>query len=74
MVAVDDLQWVDRPSARVLEFCARRLPGGVGLLASQRVGAERAWSAGRLRPREPGRIEVRVIPPLGTGRARASVT
>jgi DNA-binding CsgD family transcriptional regulator len=64
VVAVDDLQWVDRPSARVLEFCARRLRGGVGLLASQRVGADRAWSAGLLRPRELGRIEARVIPPL----------
>jgi DNA-binding CsgD family transcriptional regulator len=64
VVAVDDLQWVDRPSARVLEFCARRLRGGVGLLASQRVGLERAWSAGLLRPPEPGRIDVCVIPPL----------
>ena len=65
VVAVDDLQWVDSPSARVLEFCARRLPGGAGLLASQRVGMERAWTAGRLRPREPGRMDVCVIPPLG---------
>jgi DNA-binding CsgD family transcriptional regulator len=65
VVAVDDLQWVDRPSARVLEFCVRRLHEGMGLLASQRAGLERAWSAGLLRPREPGRIEVRVIPPLG---------
>jgi DNA-binding CsgD family transcriptional regulator len=64
VVAVDDLQWVDRPSARVLEFCARRLRSGVGLLASQRVGLERAWSTGVLRPREPGRIEVHLIPPL----------
>ena len=73
VVAVDDLQWVDRPSARALAFCARRLRGGVGLLASQRAGAERAWSAGLLRPREPGRIEARVIPPLRTGRGRASL-
>ena len=67
VVAVDDLQWVDRPSARALEFCARRLRGGVGLLASQRVGLERAWSAGLLRPREPGRIDVCVIPSLRPG-------
>ena len=65
VVAVDDLQWVDRPSAHVLEFCARRLPDRVGLLASQRVGVEHAWSAGRLRAREPGRVDVCVIPPLG---------
>ena len=25
MIAVDDAQWLDRPSARVLEFCCRRL-------------------------------------------------
>jgi DNA-binding CsgD family transcriptional regulator len=67
VAAIDDLQWVDRPSARVLEFCARRLRRGVGLLASQRLGEERAWSVGLLRPREPSRIEVRVIPPLRPG-------
>lgn len=38
LVAVDDLQWLDRPSARVLEFALRRLAGAhVGVLASERV-------------------------------------
>jgi AAA ATPase domain len=64
VVAVDDLQWVDRPSGHVLEFCARRLTPGLGLLASQRARAERGWSAGRLRPREPGRIDLCHVPPL----------
>jgi len=40
LVAVDDLQWLDRPSARVLEFAARRLERlPVGLLACERIGA-----------------------------------
>lgn len=38
VVAVDDLQWLDPPSARVLGFAMRRLAGHpVGLLASERV-------------------------------------
>jgi DNA-binding CsgD family transcriptional regulator len=37
VVAVDDLPWLDAPSRRVLEFCARRLPSRVGLLASRRT-------------------------------------
>ncbi|MGZ4402619.1 MAG: AAA family ATPase, partial [Gaiellaceae bacterium] len=38
VVAVDDVQWLDRPSARVLEFAARRLAGHrVGFLLSLRT-------------------------------------
>ncbi len=38
VVAVDDLQWLDRPSARVLEFALRRLADvPLGVLASERV-------------------------------------
>jgi DNA-binding CsgD family transcriptional regulator len=40
LVAVDDLQWLDRASGRVLTFAARRLPErGVGLLVCLRSGA-----------------------------------
>jgi DNA-binding CsgD family transcriptional regulator len=39
VVAVDDLPWLDAPSRSVLAFCARRLPSGVGLLASRRTDA-----------------------------------
>jgi predicted ATPase len=39
VVAVDDLQWLDPSSARVLEFALRRLDGlPVAILASQRTG------------------------------------
>jgi DNA-binding CsgD family transcriptional regulator len=38
LVAVDDLQWLDRPSARVIEFAIRRLSGlPVGLLGCERL-------------------------------------
>jgi DNA-binding CsgD family transcriptional regulator len=40
VIAIDDLQWLDRPSATVLDYALRRLQGEpVGLLASARVRA-----------------------------------
>ena len=43
LVAIDDAQWVDRPTARVLEFAVRRLSGlPVGLLVSTRSEAAAA--------------------------------
>lgn len=37
VLAVDDLQWLDRPSADAIEFVARRLAGPIGILASLRT-------------------------------------
>lgn len=67
MVAIDDLQWLDRPSARVVDFCARRLGAGIGLIASRRTGENDAWSAGLAGMGDPDRIEVRRVRPLGAG-------
>jgi DNA-binding NarL/FixJ family response regulator len=36
VVAVDDVQWLDRASERAVEFAVRRLPASVGLLATRR--------------------------------------
>ena len=47
VIAVDDLQWLDAPSRRVVEYCARRLPPRAGLLASRRTGGA-GPSVGRL--------------------------
>ena len=39
VVAVDDVQWLDRASSRVLEFAARRLPERVGIVVTRRAEA-----------------------------------
>jgi DNA-binding NarL/FixJ family response regulator len=47
LVAVDDLQWLDAPSVRMLDFAVRRLgTARVGLLATRRVGDPRAERLG----------------------------
>lgn len=39
VLAIDDLQWLDRSSARVLEFCVRRIHDEqLGIFASLRIG------------------------------------
>lgn len=38
LVAIDDLQWLDPSSARVVAFAARRFSGPAGLLATVRTG------------------------------------
>jgi DNA-binding CsgD family transcriptional regulator len=37
IVAVDDVQWLDRASQRALEFAVRRLPSRLGLLLTERT-------------------------------------
>ena len=39
MVAVDDIQWLDEATARVLAYALRRVNARVGLLAAARAGA-----------------------------------
>jgi DNA-binding CsgD family transcriptional regulator len=64
LVAVDDLQWLDAPSARMLEFAVRRLGGArVGILATRRVGDPRAERLPLERALPDGRVvRVRVGP------------
>jgi DNA-binding CsgD family transcriptional regulator len=56
VVAIDDLQWIDRSSARVIEFCSPRLSGRVGLIVSQRAGGDGGW-APRLVPSREAVVE-----------------
>ncbi|MFF5408494.1 AAA family ATPase [Streptomyces misionensis] len=49
LVVVDDLQWVDRVSAAVFGFVARRLRGsGIGFLAAMRSGTDGFFESGGL--------------------------
>jgi DNA-binding CsgD family transcriptional regulator len=67
LVAIDDLQWLDPPTARVIEFCARRLSGSVGLLAARRAGAGNGDGRPPIALREPDRTEVRHLESLTPG-------
>jgi predicted ATPase len=61
VVAVDDLQWLDRSSAAALEFAARRLDGErVRFLVSRRTGEGAT-------PKLPGPVVVLRVGPLSLG-------
>jgi DNA-binding CsgD family transcriptional regulator len=66
LVAVDDLQWMDGPSARVLEFVVRRLrQERVGILSTSRTDA-RGAASGLLDRSFSGRESQRLtLEPLG---------
>jgi hypothetical protein len=58
LVIVDDLQWVDRASALVLGFVARRLHGTrVGFLAAFRSGDESFFERSGLRAHDLGPLD-----------------
>jgi DNA-binding CsgD family transcriptional regulator len=66
VVAIDDVQWLDPPSARVLEFAARRLDGRrVAFLLSLRPG--RVVPFGLDRALAEGRCELVRVGPLSVG-------
>ena len=58
VVAIDDLQWLDRASQRALEFASRRLPARVGVMSTRRSqgGVPRALA--------PDSVERVVLGPL----------
>jgi DNA-binding CsgD family transcriptional regulator len=67
LVAIDDLHWLDRSSARVLAFAARRLGQlSVGLLACERIGADRKPGLEIEHALAQGQVARVVLGPLGT--------
>ena len=65
IVAIDDMQWLDRPSARVLAFAARRLKGlPIGLLACERIGADQRPELDFVLALPEGPVERRTLGPL----------
>jgi DNA-binding CsgD family transcriptional regulator/tetratricopeptide (TPR) repeat protein len=68
VVAVDDVQWVDRPSARVLEFAARRVQSSrVGFLLSVRTPTEDSSPLSLERSLPSERLRHIPIGPLSAG-------
>jgi DNA-binding CsgD family transcriptional regulator len=66
LIAVDDVQWLDTPSARVLAYVIRRLEDErVGLLMTRRDGTESPFRLEQLRPEEESTSFE--IPPLTLG-------
>jgi DNA-binding CsgD family transcriptional regulator len=66
-VAVDDVQWLDRPSARALEFAVRRLEDHpVAVLATLRVD-DASPAVGLLSALSPGRVRRTRLGPVGRG-------
>ncbi len=63
VLAIDELQWLDRSSAGALRFCVRRLRGSIGLLAARRNPPE-PLAADGLRLREGERLRVLRLGPL----------
>lgn len=68
VVAVDDVQWLDPPSALVLGYAARRLERApVALLASWRTDTGSPVPLGLDRPPAAERLERLALPPLSLG-------
>jgi DNA-binding CsgD family transcriptional regulator len=66
LLAVDDLHWLDRPSARVLEFVIRRLAEErVGVLVTSRTGEEAPFDFDRTLP--PQYVQRLTVGPLSVG-------
>jgi DNA-binding CsgD family transcriptional regulator len=66
LVAVDDLQWLDEPTRRVMAFAVRRCSGPVAVLTAGRIHGREGWRDD-LRPRDPARLRHVDVGPLSLG-------
>lgn len=66
LVAIDDLQWLDEPTRRVVEFAVRRCTGPIAVLTTNRRD-EGSRGADALLPRDERRLEVLQLGPMSLG-------
>ena len=74
VLAIDDVQWLDQASARVLEFAVRRLPARLGVLATLRTGTTADVPLGLDRAVPPDRFVRLPIGPLSLAALRHVIT
>ncbi len=67
LVAIDDLQWLDPSSVRVLAFAARRLTGRVGVLATVRSDPQSLHAVSWLQMPTPDGVHRITLHPLSIG-------
>src|SRR6185369_7625481 len=67
LIAIDDLQWLDRSSKDVLAFAARRFKARVGLLLTERSDADGGSAVTWLKVSRPDHIERVRVGPLSLG-------
>ncbi|MCB0948784.1 MAG: AAA family ATPase [Mycobacterium sp.] len=67
LIAVDDVQWLDSSSKRVLSFAARRLSGPVGLLTTERTRPEGAGAPSWLHLFKPESTRILTVGPMSLG-------
>lgn len=70
LLAIDDLQWLDRSSQNVISFAARRLVGPVGVLGTVRTDAEGGNAASWLNLPRFDMTQRITLPPLNIGALR----
>ena len=73
LIAIDDLQWIDPSSARVLAFAVRRLSAHIGVLGTLRTDADGAEASPWLQLPQPGAVRRVRLGPLSFGALHAVV-
>jgi DNA-binding CsgD family transcriptional regulator len=74
VVAIDDAQWLDRSSRDVVAFVARRFKGRVGLLLTERSGADGGNVVTWLQLSRPDGIDRMRVGPLSLGGLHALIS
>jgi len=74
LLAIDDLQWLDASSVRVLGFVARRLSGPVGVLGAARTTSDSVSAASWLQLPRPEQLRRITLRPLTVGALHAVIS
>jgi DNA-binding CsgD family transcriptional regulator len=74
LIAIDDVQWLDRSSRDVMAFAARRLKGRIGLLLTERSDPDGGDAVTWLHLSRPNGIERVRVGPLSLGGLHALIS